>query len=430
MAEKSSISVFGLGYVGSVSAAALAVAGHKVIGVDKDILKISLLHEGRPPIGEPGLDQLLSQAIESGRIVFTQDSQEAVLNTDISLICVGTPPGPDGAPDLRDLIRVCEAISLALRRKKGTHTVLVRSTVLPGTTRNIIGPTLERLSGKKVGQDIKLAFHPEFLREVTAVADFNDPRRVVVGWVGPGDDVLIREMYNFLPSQTKFFSVGAEEAECLKYADNAFHGLKVAFINEISRISRESGAEPDTVAEMFLADPLLNTSEAYLRPGFAFGGSCLPKDIKALAYKSKQLQIPAPVVQSILPSNTAHIQWVSQRILSSKPDSIGVYGLSFKQGTDDLRESPVLYLIKQLADGGVRPVVADPEVRPGDLHGRNLHEALAVVPWLLESIVAPEEVFAKDVVVFTKVPKTALPQGIRGFDLTGKLFLEGLIPLP
>jgi len=366
---KSSIAIFGLGYVGAVTAACFASRGHKVIGVDPNPLKVERIQEGMSPIVEAGVQEMIAAARAAKLVSATQDSILAVDQSDILFICVGTPSLRNGKLDLSHIRKASVDIGHALRGKESFCWIVVRSTVLPGTTETVIIPAIEAASGKKAGHDFLVCFNPEFLREGTAVADFLNPPFTVIG---SGDSVRaakVRDIYSFLSAAV--YETPISSAEMVKYSCNAFHALKVAFANEIGTICNAAGIDRDTVAHILKSDTRLNISTAYLTPGFGFGGSCLPKDLRALTYRLKELDLKLPLLESILPSNSEHIDRAADTILSLNKRKVGVLGLSFKPGTDDLRESPMVHLIKKLIAEGCDIRIWDDNVSLGRLIGSN-----------------------------------------------------------
>jgi GDP-mannose 6-dehydrogenase len=363
------ISIFGLGYVGSVTAACLAAKGSWVVGVDSNESKVNALDGGHSPIVEPQLQELLVRAKQSFLLSATTNVARAIAETEISFISVGTPSLRNGKLDLGAIERVCEQIGQALVQKNSFHWIVLRSTVLPGTTASTVVPLIERRSGRRAGKHFGVCFNPEFLREGTAVSDFFHPTMTVLGTDQPETIDVIRDLYEWAPG--KLFVTSSRNAEMLKYMCNAFHALKVAFVNEIGTICARCGVNAAEVAEIFAADDKLNISKAYLKPGFAFGGSCLPKDLRALAYRAKELDLHLPLLDSILPSNAEHMERAVERVLSTEKRKVGVLGLSFKPGTDDLRESPMVYLVKRLLGEGCQIRIWDPAVSLGQLIGSN-----------------------------------------------------------
>jgi GDP-mannose 6-dehydrogenase len=364
-----SISIFGLGYVGAVTAACFASRGHRVIGVDPNPLKVQRIEAGMSPIVETGVQDMIAAAAAAGLISATQDSAAAIANSEISFISVGTPSQRNGRLDLTHVRNVCADIGCSLRTKKSFHWIVLRSTVLPGTTEEIVIPAIEEASGKKAGRDFQVCFNPEFLREGTSVADFFNPPFTVIGTNDPAKIAPLRRLYSFVPGLQYETPIAA--AEMIKYSCNAFHALKVAFANEMGTICNAMGIDPKSVAEIFRSDTRLNISPAYLKPGFAFGGSCLPKDLRALSYRVRDLDLKLPLLESILPSNAEHLERAFDAILSLGKRKIGVLGLSFKPGTDDLRESPMVHLVKRLIAEGCAVRIWDQRVSLGQLIGSN-----------------------------------------------------------
>lgn len=364
-----SISIFGLGYVGTVTASCLASQGYRVIGVDPNAFKVHRIQDGSSPIVEADVQEMISKARDAGFISATEDSYAAIAESDISFISVGTPSQKNGKLDLSHIQKVCADIGKALKAKKSFHSIVVRSTVLPGTTQGVIVPAIEAASGKVAGSDFLVCFNPEFLREGSAVADFFDPPFTIIGTDDPAKAATVRDLYNFLSAP--LYEIPIAAAEMVKYSCNAFHALKIAFANEIGAVCNELGVEPNMVMDIFKSDTRLNVSKAYLRPGFAFGGSCLPKDLRALNYRVRELDLKLPVLDSILASNTEHIERAAETVLSLGKRKIGVLGLSFKPGTDDLRESPMVHLVKKLIAEGCDVQIWDENVSLGQLIGSN-----------------------------------------------------------
>jgi len=363
------VSVFGLGYVGCVSAACFAKDGHEVVGVDVNPTKVGIINEGRSPIVEPGIEDLISDVLTAGKLRASTDGSEAVRNTEISIICVGTPSNPNGSLDFNYVTRVCEDIGSALEQKHERHTIVARSTMLPGTIETVVVPTLEAYSGKKIGSTFDVCFNPEFLREGTSLKDFYAPPFTLIG--ADSEDVAARVRPLYAEISAPIFMTSFKVAEMVKYVCNSFHGLKVSFANEIGNICKGLGIDSHQVMEIFCQDTKLNLSSYYLKPGFAFGGSCLPKDLRALAYKAKQLDVEAPVLSSILPSNRRQIERAIEMVLATGKKRIGVLGVSFKAGTDDLRESPMVTLIEALIGKGMQLAIYDRYVSLARLFGAN-----------------------------------------------------------
>ena len=363
------VSVFGLGYVGAVTAACLAHKGHEVVGVDVSPQKVEMMESGQAPVLEPGLKELIEEGHGSARLRATTDAHYAVHQSDVSFICVGTPSLRNGSLDLSSVKRSCQDIGEALRSKTDSHVVVIRSTVLPGTSQSLVIPTIEAASGKLAGVDFFVCSNPEFTREGCAVADFLNPAITVLGADDASHLESLRNLYREMPGQTFETSLGV--AEMVKYVCNAFHALKVTFANEIGSLCRQLEVDACAVTKIFTADKKLNISKAYLQPGFAFGGSCLPKDLRALTYHAKQLDLDLPLLRAILPSNQAHLERAVEAVLGTKCKRIGVLGLSFKAGTDDLRESPSVQLIKRILGEGCEVQVWDKDVSLGRLTGSN-----------------------------------------------------------
>ena len=363
------ITVFGLGYVGAVSAGCLARRGHHVIGVDVNPRKVASINDGQAPVLEPGLPEAIAAAAEAGRLRATHDAAEAVRATDVSLICVGTPSGAQGSIDFGALERVCEDIGLGLRDTERRHTVVVRSTVLPGTTEETVIPALERTSGLKAGRDFGVAMNPEYLREGTGVADFDTPQKTVIGQLDDASGDPLVEMYGDFAD--RIFRVPIRVAEAAKYVDNAWHALKVGFANEVGALSLEFGIDSHELMEIFKADRKLNISEAYLTPGFCFGGSCLPKDLRALVHRAKGSHVDVPILESVLRSNEAHFRRTYDLLTANGRRRVGLFGLAFKPGTDELRESPFVELAERLIGKGYDLRIYDPSIHLPSLTGTN-----------------------------------------------------------
>jgi GDP-mannose 6-dehydrogenase len=363
------LSVFGIGYVGCVSAACFAKAGHDVIGVDVNPTKVEIINSGRSPIVEAGIDELISEMVAAGRLRAVTCSCEAVRESDVSLVCVGTPSNANGSLNLKHVQQVCQEIGAALKNKSERHTVVIRSTMLPGTVENLVVPTLEEHSGKKAGRDFGVSINPEFLREGSSLKDFYAPPFTLIGADTEDTAKLISSLYSEI--QAPLLITQLKTAEMVKYACNCFHALKVSFANEIGNICKAAGIDSHEVMEVFSQDTKLNLSPYYLTPGFAFGGSCLPKDLRAINYKAKQLDVEVPVLSSILPSNRLQIERAVDMVLQTGKKRIGVLGFSFKAGTDDLRESPMVTLIETLIGKGLQLAIYDRDVSLAKLFGAN-----------------------------------------------------------
>ncbi len=382
------ISIMGLGYVGAVSAGCLAEEGHEVIGVDPQQAKVDLINEGRTPIIERDIGDIIERNVAEGRLRATLDVLEAVRHTDISLICVGTPSLGNGHIDLKYVKRVCEQIGQGLRDHPG-HTVVVRSTMLPGTMRNVVIPALESASGLKAGQDFGLCINPEFLREGTAVHDYFHPPKTVIGEVDKASGDVLAKLYGHMPCP--LIRTDYETAEMVKYADNTWHALKVGFANEIGNICKGLGLDSHKLMDIFCQDTKLNLSPYYLKPGFAFGGSCLPKDVRALSYKAKTMDISIPIIDSILPSNQEQIERGIRAVMDKGNKKIGILGFSFKAGTDDLRESPMVELVERLIGKGYDLRVYDTNVRMASIRGANREYILNHIPHISRLMVSTLE---------------------------------------
>jgi GDP-mannose 6-dehydrogenase len=372
------ISIFGLGYVGAVSLACLGRDGHEVTGVDIDQGKLDLIASGKSPIVETGILELVRDVVASGRIKVTDNAAEAIANTDLSFVCVGTPSAPNGSQSLKALTRLSEQIGAALKAKDQPHTVVIRSTVEPGTVEDVVIPILEKHSGKTAQKDFSVCFQPEFLREGCSVQDYDFPPMTVVGLADARAAGQLKEVFGHLPC--KFIETDIRTAETLKYACNTFHALKIGFANEIGRICQALGSDSNRVMELLCEDKQLNISKTYLRPGFAFGGSCLPKDLRALLYLAKSHDVEVPMLAGLLPSNRLHVDHAAKMILERGDRSVGIIGLSFKSGTDDLRESPLVDLVERLIGKGLNLKIYDPEVQVSQLIGANKRYIEEVVP--------------------------------------------------
>ncbi len=396
------ISVFGLGYVGTVCSACLAERGHHVIGVDKSKIKVDLVRSGRSPIVERDIDGLVERTVKNGRLTSTTRASEAVDASDVSIVCVGTPSLQNGALALDAVESVTSEIGQAIRSKSRAHTVIVRSTVVPGTTREAVIPRLAEQCGNVPFQ---IAFNPEFLREGTAVADFNAPAKTIVGASDDSTAMAVMSLYDGLPGPK--ISTTIETAEFVKYVDNAWHALKVVFGNEVGVIAKTLGIDSHQVMNIFAEDTRLNISPAYLRPGFAFGGSCLPKDLRALTYLARRLDLSLPVLDHILDSNRMLVERGVRWILDTASKRVAFLGISFKPGTDDVRESPFVELAERLIGKGCEVRVFDPNVQLARLIGANRDYLLRVLPHIVDLMV-PEIAdvlnWAEVVVVTTRDP--------------------------
>jgi GDP-mannose 6-dehydrogenase len=363
------IIVWGMGYVGTVTAACLAHRGHTVVGVEPQVAKVETLNAGHAPVREPGLDELVARCVRAGRLSAVTEGSSHVAEAEVSLICVGTPSAADGSQVDEYIRRVAVEIGRGLRGASRYHTVALRSTAFPGTTRKVLAPLLEEHSGRRAGDGFGLANNPEFLREASALADFETPPYTIIGEWDARSGAAIEELYRRV--RAPLYKVSLEEAEIVKLVNNAFHALKIGFANEIGRLCEELEIDGHRVMNLVTADTKLNISAAYLRPGFAFGGSCLPKDLRSLAFNARRLGLQLPIVEAVLPSNRLQIEAVRVKVHELGARSVAVLGLSFKPGTDDLRESPVINLIRDLWQDGVDVVVHDPDVFPERMLGSN-----------------------------------------------------------
>jgi len=363
------VSVFGLGYVGCVTAACLARSGRRVIGVDINPTKVTMVNEGRSPIVEGGLKDLICESVQRGRLHATTDPGDAIAASEVSLICVGTPGNGNGSLDLKYVRNVTRQIGRALADKPNKHVVVVRSTMLPGSTHQEILPLLEETSGKPFGEGFDLCVNPEFLREGTAIEDYYHPAKIVIGADHP--EIAWRVMALYTDIDAPRFVTEIEVAEMIKYADNAFHALKVTFANEIGNICQRMGLDSHEVMHIFCSDTKLNLSSYYLKPGFAFGGSCLPKDVGALVQRARALDLRLPVLEAIMPSNELQIRRAVDMITKTGRKKIGFLGFSFKAGTDDLRNSPIVEVIETLLGKGYSLKIFDENVSLAKLFGAN-----------------------------------------------------------
>jgi GDP-mannose 6-dehydrogenase len=363
------VSIFGLGYVGAVSAGCLAETGHNIIGIDRDKFKVDYFNQGRAPIIEANLEELIKKNVKTGRLQATIDSKRAVMETEISFVCVGTPSHSNGSINLNYIERVSKDIGEAIAAKDNYHLVVARSTMLPGTIHGTIIPLLEKHSGKKEGKHFGVVCNPEFLREASAVYDFFNPAKTVIGATHIKDGENVAKLYKAIKAPLIHTSI--KVAEMIKYVDNSFHALKITFANEIGLICKKLNIDSHAVMKIFCKDTKLNLSPLYLKPGFAFGGSCLPKDLRSITYFGKHQDLILPVLNSINPSNQSHIQYTLDLIKSKEKKKIGFLGFAFKAGTDDLRESPVVALIETLLGQGYEILIYDKNVSLAMLRGAN-----------------------------------------------------------
>jgi GDP-mannose 6-dehydrogenase len=388
------ISIFGLGYVGCVSGACLAQMGHDVIGVDANPTKVDMINKGQAPVIEAGLQALIAGVTSTGRFVATSDWERAVTGASVVFVCVGTPSRRNGSVSLDAVKRVAEQIGQAIAATPGYLVVAVRSTVPPGTVEQEIVPILERQSGKRAGMDFGVCMVPEFLREGSSVADFFDPPKTVIGQLDERSGDTVAEVFKQIPGPVVRARLSV--AEMLKYADNAFHALKVTFANEIGNISKEIGCDSHEVMKIFCMDTKLNLSPYYLKPGFAFGGSCLPKDLRAITYKARTLDVPTPLLEAISVSNREQIAKVVRTLELYKGRSLGFLGLSFKHGTDDLRESPILQVIETMIGKGFEVTIYDEYVSIARLVGSNKEYIEQEIPHVASLMCASAEELVRE----------------------------------
>lgn len=363
------ISIFGLGYVGAVSLACLARDGHNVIGVDIDPAKLELIESGKTPVVEEGMVDLMAKVVASGRVSVTQNVGEAIQRSDVSLVCVGTPSAPNGSQDQSAIIKLAHDLGAALRNKQNGHVIVFRSTLVPGTVEDVLCPIVERESGKRDGEGFHVCFQPEFLREGSSIKDYDKPPFTIVGTNSKAAADALRDLFGQLPCQ--FYATSIRAAEMVKYCCNNFHALKITFANETARLCEALGVNPFEVMDLVCRDTQLNISKAYLRPGFAFGGSCLPKDLRATSYLAKTKDVELPMLSAILGSNRAHIDLAIAKVMGSGKRRVAMIGLSFKTGTDDLRESPLVSLAEYFIGKGLQLSIYDPDVHLSNLLGAN-----------------------------------------------------------
>jgi GDP-mannose 6-dehydrogenase len=393
------ISVFGLGYVGVVSCACLAKAGHRVVGIDISEEKVAALNDGKSPIVEEGVDDLVAAARRNGSLEATMDIGYAIKNSDKSLICVGTPSEPSGALNLEFVRRVSEEIGEAIRGRAKRHLIIYRSTMLPGSVEDVMIPSVEKASGTACGSGFGVAYNPEFLRESTSVYDFWNPPKTVVGSIEERDADAVFELYEDVAGVRLRCSI--REAEMVKYVDNCFHAVKVTFGNEVGHLCRQLGIDSHRVMDMFVQDTKLNISSAYLKPGYAFGGSCLPKDLRAIVHRSKMVDLDLPLLTSVLPSNEAQKRTGLAMVLENSPDRrVGILGVTFKAGTDDVRESPMVEIVEGLLGKGFEVSIYDPYLNTANLRGMNKAFLLRHIPHIARLLtVEPERILEYPTIV-------------------------------
>jgi len=416
------LSIFGIGYVGCVSAACFARAGHDVTGVDLNPTKVDIINSGKSPIVEAGIDELIAEMVTAGRLRATSNSVEAVMKSEASLVCVGTPSNPNGSLDLNHVTRVCQEIGAALKHKVERHTVVIRSTMLPGTIETVVIPTMEDTSGKKAGKDFGVCINPEFLREGSSLKDFYAPPFTLIGADDEETARLVSKLYEEVSAP--LFVTALKTAEMVKYACNCFHALKVSFANEIGNICKAVGIDSHEVMNVFSQDTKLNLSAYYLTPGFAFGGSCLPKDLRAINYKAKQVDVDVPVLSSILPSNRLQIERAVNMVLQTGKKRVGVLGFSFKAGTDDLRESPMVTLIETLIGKGLQLAIYDRDVSLAKLFGANKQYIEREIPHISQLMRSTIEEVLNDAEVLVIGNKTNEFRGIEGKLRNGQIVID------
>jgi GDP-mannose 6-dehydrogenase len=400
------ISIFGLGYVGTVSAGCLAEEGHDVIGVDCIATKVDLINAGQSPIIEAEIGELVKEGVRAGRLRATCDVEEAISESDLSIICVGTPSQINGDLDVSFVSRVCDEIGRVIARKAKRHTIVIRSTVLPGTIRQVVIPTIQDASGKQAGDGFLLCMHPEFLREGSAVRDFRAPGKVIIGEFDQASGDVLARLYTGV--EAPVIRADLETAEMIKYIDNSWHALKIGFANEIGNLCKSLSVDSQRAMEIFCMDKKLNISSAYLSPGFAFGGSCLPKDLRALGYTAKSHDLELPILKSILRSNELQIMRGLQMVIEKGHSRVGVLGFSFKAGTDDLRESPLIEVIERLLGKGYDLRIYDRNVQLAKLVGANRDFILNRIPHISKMMVdSVDEVLAhgETIVIGTEDPE-------------------------
>ena len=414
------ISIFGLGYVGAVSLACLARDGHSVVGVDIVQSKLELIRAGKTPVVEEGMVELMSRVAASGRVSVTTDVMQAVRDSDLSLICVGTPSAPNGSQDQSAMLKLAHDLGRAMRTKPAPHSFVFRSTLVPGTVEGVLRPIIEQESGKKDGEGFHVSFQPEFLREGTSIRDYDKPPYTIIGANADAPAVKLRELFGHLPCDFHVTSIRA--AEMVKYCCNNFHALKITFANETARLCEALEVDPFEVMDLVCKDRQLNISPAYLKPGFAFGGSCLPKDLRATLHMSKMRDVELPMHAGIMQSNRVHIDHAITKVLESGRRRVCMIGLSFKTGTDDLRESPLVLMAEHFIGKGLAVQVYDPEVHLSRLLGANLRFIEKHVPHLgsllrddIEAVIAGSDVLVVglgDSRVFESIERHVRPDQI------------------
>jgi GDP-mannose 6-dehydrogenase len=406
----------------------LARDGHEIIGIDLDPVKLDLLRNGRSPIIEEGIQELTAEVVAAGRISVSDDPISGVLETDLSFVCVGTPSSPNGRQDLGAILRLAERLGDALAKKQRFHTIVIRSTVEPGTVEDEIRPRIETRAGKTAGKDFALCFQPEFLREGTSIRDYDNPPFTVIGSNSETANDVLREVFGHLPCE--FVVTSIRTAEAMKYACNAFHALKITFANEIGRLSQSLGVDPHGVMSLVCQDTRLNISPAYLKPGFAFGGSCLPKDLKALLYLGKQRDVVTPMLASLLPSNRVHIDHAIDTVMTDGRRNVGMLGLAFKAGTDDLRESPLVTLAERFIGKGLKLRIYDPEVNLSRLMGANKRYIEQSIPHIASLMCGSvEEMMSEADILIVGLNRPDLLEQVCAFSRSQQMVLD-LVNMP
>jgi GDP-mannose 6-dehydrogenase len=412
------IAIFGLGYVGSVTAGCLARHGHQIVGVDRDLQKVTEIASGRSPVSEPGLEALIADGVESGRIGATASASDAVRLTDMAMVCVGTPSGGNGSQSLAAIEDVSREIGRAIQRAGRYYGIVVRSTCLPGTV-DKLGSWVAGAGALKPEMDFGVAANPEFLREGTAVSDFEDPPFTLIGSHSERLRAMLRELYGFTSS--RIYEVDVKIAEAVKLACNAFHAAKITYANEIGRLMRSFGIDGREVMRVLCADRKLNLSEKYLIPGFSYGGSCLPKDVRALVYAARHADIPVPLLESLALSNQVPVDAVVERVLQHGRPPTALLGLTFKSHTDDMRESPYVRVAERLIGRGVPLQIVDPDVLWSRVRGANRRFVETELPHVTSLLVEDVEKLGpfKIAIVAKVVPDIA--------KLIEKLPADGLV---
>jgi GDP-mannose 6-dehydrogenase len=410
-----------LGYVGCVSAACFASEGHKVIGVDVSESKVAQINAGKSTIVEEGIAELVAEVVKSGHLRATSDVRDAVLNSELSLICVGTPSRPNGSIDLSYVVRVSQQIGAAIKEKGRWHTVVIRSTVMPGTLDTHVIPAVEAASGLRHGEHFAVCSNPEFLREGTSIKDFREAPFTLIGATDASHAEPLAALYAKVPG--KLHVVALRVAESVKYACNCFHGLKVGFANEIGNLCKVMGVDSHEVMRIFCEDTKLNISTAYLKPGFAFGGSCLPKDLRALVHRGRVEDVQMPILEAVLTSNRNQIDRAFHMVMATGSKKIGVLGLAFKAGTDDLRESPMIPLVEMLLGKGCQVTIHDRDVSRASIIGANKEYVEREIPhlWSLMRDTTSEVIDSGDIVVIGNSSKEYRNLGAA---LDGKIVID------